>query len=215
MMADDSSRTNHLTERAAAGDEDALAQLFVQYRDRLARMVQMRMDRRLKGRVDPSDVLQEAYLELARRLPDYVRQPNVSFFLWLRMVTGQRLLQIHRRHLGTAMRDAGRELTLYSGALPEATSMSLAAHLLGRLTTASQAAVRVELQLQLQEVLNSMEPMDREVLALRHFEELTNNEVAETLGISKATASKRYVQALRRLRKVLSQIPGFVDDMQP
>ena len=215
MMADDSSRTNHLTERAAAGDEDALAQLFVQYRDRLARMVQMRMDRRLKGRVDPSDVLQEAYIELARRLPDYVRQPNVSLFLWLRMVTGQRLLQIHRRHLGAAMRDAGRELTLYSGALPEATSMSLAAHLLGRLTTASQAAVRVELQLQLQEVLNSMEPIDREVLALRHFEELTNNEVAETLRISKAAASKRYVQALRRLRKVLSKIPDFVDDMQP
>ena len=215
MMADDSSRTTDLTERAAAGDEDALAQLFVQYRDRLARMVQMRMDRRLKGRVDPSDVLQEAYIELARRLPDYVRQPKLSLFLWLRMVTGQRLLQIHRRHLGTAMRDAGRELTLYSGALPEATSMSLAAHLLGRLTTASQAAVRVELQLQLQEVLNSMEPIDREVLALRHFEELTNNEVAETLRISKAAASKRYVQALRRLRKVLSKIPDFVDDMQP
>jgi RNA polymerase sigma-70 factor (ECF subfamily) len=215
MMADDSSRTTHLAERAAAGDEDALAQLFVRYRDRLARMVQMRMDRRLQGRVDPSDVLQEAYIELARRLPDYVRQPKLSFFLWLRMVTGQRLRQIHRRHLGTAMRDAGRDLTLYSGALPEATSMSLAAHLLGRLTTASQAAVRVELQLQLQEVLNSMEPIDREVLALRHFEELTNNEVAETLGISKATASKRYVQALRRLRKVLSKIPGFVDDMKP
>jgi RNA polymerase sigma-70 factor (ECF subfamily) len=214
MMADDSSRTTHLTERAAAGDEEALAQLFVQYRDRLARMVQMRMDRRLKGRVDPSDVLQEAYIELARRLPDYVRRPNVSFFLWLRMVTGQRLLQIHRRHLGAAMRDAGRELTLYSGSLPEATSMSLAAHLLGRLTTPSQAAVRVELQLQLQEVLNSMEPIDREVLALRHFEELTNNEVAETLRISKAAASKRYVQALRRLRKVLSKIPDFVDDMQ-
>jgi RNA polymerase sigma-70 factor (ECF subfamily) len=213
-MADDAG-TTRLTQQAAAGDEQALAQLFVRYRDRLARMVQMRMDRRLQGRVDPSDVLQEAYIELARRLPDYVRQPHLSFFLWLRMVTGQRLLQIHRRHLGTAMRDAGRDLTLYSGALPQATSMSLAAHLLGRLTTASQAAVRVELQLQLQEVLNSMEPMDREVLALRHFEELTNNEVAETLGISKAAASKRYVQALRRLRKVLSKIPGFVDDMQP
>lgn len=214
-MADDSSETTHLTERAAAGDQDALAQLFVKYRHRLARMVRLRMDRRLQGRVAPSDVLQEAFIELSRRLPDYARQPKFSFFLWLRMVTGQRLLQIHRRHLGTAMRDAGRDLTLYSGGLPEASSMSLAAHLLGRRTTASQAVEQVELQLQLQEVLNSMEPMDREVLALRHFEDLTNNEVAQTLEISKAAASKRYVQALRRLRNVLTNIPGFVDDMQP
>lgn len=214
-MADDSKKRDHLTERASAGDQDALARLFVQNRGRLTRMVKMRMDRRLQGRVDPSDVLQEAFIELARRLPDYVRQPKLPFFLWMRLVTGQQLLQIHRRHLGTEMRDAGRDLTLYSGSLPEANSTSLAAHLLGRLTTASQAAVRVELQLQLQEVLNGMEPIDREVLALRHFEDLTNKEVAETLGISKAAASKRYVQALRRLRKVLSSIPGFMNDMQP
>lgn len=198
-----------------SGDTEALAQLFLRYHSRLARMVQMRMDRRLQGRVDPSDVLQEAYIELARRLPDYAQQQNLSFFLWVRLVTGQRLMQVHRRHLGAAMRDAGRDLTLYSGALPEASSMSLAAHLLGRLTTASHAAIRAELQLQLQEVLNGMEPIDREVLALRHFEDLTNNEVAQMLGISKAAASKRYVTALRRLREVLSSIPGFVSQSHP
>jgi RNA polymerase sigma-70 factor (ECF subfamily) len=214
-MANGSSETTRLTELAAAGDTDALAQLFLRYRSRLARMVQMRMDRRLQGRVDPSDVLQEAYIELARRLPDYAKRQNLPFFLWVRLVTGQRLMQVHRRHLGAAMRDAGRDLALYSSALPEASSMSLAAHLLGRLTTASQAAIRVELQLQLQEILNSMEPMDREVLALRHFEDLTNNEVAHTLGISKAAASKRYVTALRRLRTVLSSIPGFEGQSHP
>ena len=126
-MTEDSGQTTRLTQRAAAGDQQAMADLFERYRPRLARMVQLRMDRRLQGRVDPSDVLQEAYIELARRLPDYVQRPKLSFFLWLRMVTGQRLLQIHRRHLGTAMRDAGRDLTLYSGALPEATS-----HVAGR-----------------------------------------------------------------------------------
>jgi RNA polymerase sigma-70 factor (ECF subfamily) len=215
MMVDESSGTTRLTERAVSGDTDALAQLFLQYRSRLDRMVQMRMDRRLQGRVDPSDVLQEAYIELARRLPDYARQQSLSFFLWARMVTGQRLLQVHRRHLGAAMRNAGRDLTLYAGALPEASSMSLAAHLLGRLTTGSQAAIRVELQLQLQEVLNGMEPIDREVLALRHFEDLTNKEVAQMLGISKAAASKRYVTALRRLREVLSSIPGFMSQNLP
>jgi len=210
-MADDSGETTRLTEQAIAGNTEALAQLFERYRSRLARMIRLRMDRRLQGRVDSSDVLQEAYIELSRRLPDYAKQRTLSFYLWVRLITGQRLLQVHRRHLGTAMRDATRDLTLFSGALPEASSMSLAAHLLGRLTTASQAAVRVEAQIQLQEVLNNMDPMDREVLALRHFEDLTNNEVAQSLGISKAAASKRYVTALRRLREVLVKIPGFLD----
>jgi RNA polymerase sigma-70 factor (ECF subfamily) len=175
-------------------------------------MVRLRLDRRLQGRVDPSDVLQEAYLDLAQRLPDYARDQPVPPFLWLRLVTGQRLLQVHRHHLGTAMRDAGREVSLYRGALPQASSASLAAQLLGRLTTASQAAARAERQLQLQAVLNGMDPMDREILALRHFEELSNGEAAEVLGLSKSAASARYVRALGRLRDLLEHVPGFSEE---
>jgi RNA polymerase sigma-70 factor (ECF subfamily) len=109
------------------------------------------------------------------------------------------------------MRDAGREVSLYRGALPQASSASLAARLLGRLTTASQAAVRAERQVQLQAVLNSMDAMDREILALRHFEGLSNRECAEVLGLSKTAANNRYVRALGRLRDLLEHVPGFFD----
>lgn len=192
-------------------DSQAVAEVFAHFRDRLRRMVRLRLDRRLQGRVDPSDVLQEAYFDVADRAAEYANKPELPFFLWLRMITGQRLLAIHRRHLQTKMRDAAQEVSLYGGALPQANSMSLAAQLLGKLTSASAAAMRAELQIKLQEVLNAMDPIDREVLALRHFEELSNGEVATVLEISKAAASNRYIRALKRLKDDLSRIPGFFD----
>jgi RNA polymerase sigma-70 factor (ECF subfamily) len=210
-MSSDRGDGDALLRRLRAGDAGAAAELFQQYRGRLRRMVRLRLDRRLQGRVDPSDVLQEAYLDLARRVPEYVADPRLPFFLWLRLLTGQRLLMVHRRHLGAQMRDAGQEVSLYRGPLPQASSASLAAHLLGRLTTPSQAAVRAEMQLRLQEALNQMDPLDREVLALRHFEELSNGETAAVLGLQKAAASNRYVRALRRLKEVLSAMPGFFE----
>jgi RNA polymerase sigma-70 factor (ECF subfamily) len=132
-------------------------------------------------------------------------------YLWLRLVTGQRLAQVPRQHLGGALRDAGREVWLDRGALPQASSASLVARLLGWLTTASQAAVRSERQVQLQEGLNGMDPVDREILALRHFEGLPNGESAAVLGLSKTTANNRYTRALGRLRDLLEQVPGFFD----
>jgi RNA polymerase sigma-70 factor (ECF subfamily) len=210
-MSIDPDATEDLLRLAAGGDQAALAAIWSNNRKRLRQMIRLRLDRRLQGRVDPSDVLQEAYLDLAAQLPEYARERPMPPYLWLRLVTGQRLLQIHRRHLGTAMRDAGREVSLYRGALPQASSVSLAAQLLGRFTTASQAAVRAERQVQLQAVLNSMDAIDREVLALRHFEELTNAESAEVLGLSKTAANNRYIRALGRLRELLENIPGFLD----
>jgi len=205
-----------LLKQASAGDEQALAELFGQYRSRLRRMVRLRLDRRLQGRVAPSDVIQEAFLDVSQQLPSYLeKQDEMSFFLWLRLVTGQRMMRIHRQHLGAAMRDINREVSLYKGALPQATSVSLAAQLLGRYTAASQVAMRAEMQVKLQEVINSMEPMDREIIALRHFEELSNKEAAELLGLSKAAASNRYVRALARLQEVLESIPGFLDQNSP
>jgi RNA polymerase sigma-70 factor (ECF subfamily) len=180
-----------------------MGELFAQYRDRLRVMVRLRMDRRLQGRVDPSDVLQEAFFEASQRIGDYHQKQPMPFFLWLRFLTAQRLLNVHRRHLGAKMRAANEEVSIYRGAIPEATSVSLAAQLLGRLTSPDNAAMRAELQLQLQEALNRMDPIDREVLTLRHFEELNNNEVAQVLGISKTAASNRYVRALGRLREAL------------
>ena len=210
-MAGDGSEVADLLRRAAAGDGRAVNDLFARHRDRLRAMVRLRLNRRLQGRVDPSDVLQEAYLEVCKGFAQYARAPTLPFFLWLRHVTGQKLIAVHRRHLGARMRDADRELSLYRGALPQASSASLAAQLLGRLTSASRAALRAELQLRVQEALNGMDPLDREVLALRHFEMLTNSEVAEVLGIKKSAASNRYVRALERLKDVLSGLPGFAD----
>src|SRR3954469_8399848 len=143
-----------LLRRAAGGDPHAVQQLFSRYRDRLKRMVHLRLSRRLQGRVDDSDVVQEAYLEIARKLPEYARGPGLPLFLWLRHLTGLKLAEVHRRHLGTQLRDADREVSLHRGGLPQADSVSLAAQLLGKLTTPSQAAVKAEQRIYVQEALN-------------------------------------------------------------
>ena len=209
VMVSDSSDTNELLRRAGSGDEDALSELFARYRDRLKRMVRLRLNRRLQGRVDDSDVLQEAYLEVSKRLAAYLRDSEMPFFLWLRHITGEKLIDVHRRNLGAQMRDAGREVSLHRGAAPTATSESLAAQLLGRLTSPSQAAMKAEMRIKLQEALNSMDELDREVLTLRHFEQLSNNETAQVLGIDPSAASNRYVRALKRLKDILAVFPGF------
>ena len=174
-------------------------------------MVRLRLDPRLQGRIDPSDVIQEAYLEAAERLAEYVRDPKMPFFLWLRFLTGQKMLELRRHHLGTQARDASRELSIYQGAMPEASSACLAAQLLGKRTAPLEAAIRAEMKLRLQEALNSMEPMEREVLALRHFEQFSNAETAQLLGISESGASSRYLRALKRLKEILGSAPGFFE----
>jgi RNA polymerase sigma-70 factor (ECF subfamily) len=214
-MSSDSHPSNRsssdLEERVRAGDEAALAELFERSRPRLRRMVRLRMDRRLQGRIDPGDVLQEAWLDASRRLAEYARRPEMPPFVWLRFLAEQRLMALHRFHLGAEKRDASQEVSLHRGPSPAASSASLASKLLGRLTSVSQKAIRAELRVRLQETLNRLEPLDREVLALRHFEELTNNETAEVLGIAKAAASNRYVRALQRLKEALAQTPGFFE----
>jgi RNA polymerase sigma-70 factor (ECF subfamily) len=208
-MTGESDEVSGLIRQAVAGDEAALRELFSRHRDRLKRMVHLRLSRRLNGRVDDSDILQEASLEAARRLEEYLREPKLPFFLWLRHLTVLKLVEVHRRHLGTQLRDADREVTLHRGMLPLADSVSLAAQLLGTLTTPSQAVIKAETRLLVQEALNSMDPVDREVLALKHFEQLSMAEIADVLGLSKAGAGSRYLRAIKRLREMLSQIPGF------
>src|SRR5688572_29228436 len=122
--------TEELLRQAATGQSQAVDALFARYRDRLRAMVRLRLNRRLQGRVDPSDVLQDAFLEISKHFEEYVRAPMMPFFLWLRYITGQTLIAVHRHHLGVQMRDAGQEVSLYRGALPQASSISLANHLL-------------------------------------------------------------------------------------
>jgi len=171
-------------------------------RTRLRRFVELRMNRRLAGRVDPSDVIQEALLEASRTWTSDQREPSLPPFLWLRHITARKLTDLHRKHLGTQLRCAAREVPLWRG-LPGATSESLAAHLMDRLTAPSEAAMKAELQMRLRDALESLNPVDREVLALRHFEQLSNAEVACALELSESAASKRYVRALERLHDIL------------
>jgi RNA polymerase sigma-70 factor (ECF subfamily) len=171
--------------------------------DRLTRMVRLRMDSRLRGRIDARDVVQETFVEATARFEEYTLDAKLPFFLWLRFLTTQKLCELHRRHFGVKARDVSREVRLYSGPAPEASSAVLAAQLIGKLTTPSQAAVRAEKKLQLEEALNSMDEMDREVLALRHFEQLTNGETARVLGITESAASNRHVRAAKRLKGLL------------
>lgn len=208
QMTSEPSEETILVREAAAGDQQKLGVLLDRYRDRLRRMICLRLDRRLQGRVDASDIIQDAYLEASQRLPDYLNDPAVPFFVWLRFLTAQQVALAHRHHLGIQARDAGREVSLYRGALPEATSAALAAQLVGGLTSPSSAAGRAEMKIRLQEALNSMDPKDREVLALRHFEELSNTETAQVLGIKPTAACNRYVRALEHLKQILSKMPG-------
>ena len=200
-----------LLPRLDGGDERALAELFARHRERLRRMIRLRLDRRLQGRIDSSDILQDTYLEVARRAPEYLARPTMSPFLWLRFLTGQTLQALHRHHLKVHMRDAAQEVSLRQRATPQANSASLAEMLLGRLTSPTRAARRAEMQLRLQEIINGMDPVDREILALRHFEELSNGEVAQVLGLSKTAASNRYIRALERLKELLRGMPGYLD----
>ncbi|MHB1556564.1 MAG: sigma-70 family RNA polymerase sigma factor [Isosphaeraceae bacterium] len=207
-MASEPADSAVLIDRVRSGDRAALVELFDRHRGRLRRMVEARLDARLQSRLDASDVVQDAYVDVAARLDEYLRDTKLPPFLWLRLIVGERLMRLHRHHLGAQMRDAGREISLYRGALPAASSAALAARLLGRHTSPTQAAVRAERILRVQEALNSLEPIDREVLSLRHFEELTSAEAARVLGIEESAAAKRYFRALRRLKDVLAAMPG-------
>ena len=212
-MVENSDRTEDLLRRAAQGDTAGWGQLLAAHRERLRRMVGLRLDRHLQGRIDPSDVIQETYLEAWTRLPEYLGNPAVPFFIWLRFLTGQKLVTLHRHHLGRRMRDAGREISLHQGAMPEASSAALAAQLLGRDTRPSEAAIRLELKIRLQEALNSMDAVDREVLSLRHFEQLSRAETAQVLGMRESAVSKRYVRALEKLRDILGAASGILGEV--
>lgn len=188
-----------------SGDENKIAEVFSQYEEKLQRMVRFRLDRRLYGRVDTADVMQDVWMEASRRIEDYTSNPAVPFFIWARQIAWQIVIDLHRRHLGAQKRNVSQEVSLAKSGV--GTSISIAAQLVGDLTSPSQAAIREERLVQLRAALESMDEIDREVLALRHFEELSNNEVAEVLGLQKTAASNRYVRALKRLKSILEDVP--------
>jgi RNA polymerase sigma-70 factor (ECF subfamily) len=194
--------------RLREGDRDVLGELFALHRERLWRMIRFRMDRRMAARIDPDDVLQEAFLAGRTRIESFLAEPQGSFFVWLRMIAMQSLIDQHRHHLGAEMRNAGRDVRLDRPVEGAATSLCLAAQLAGTITSPSQAVAGLELMQQLEQAIRSMAPLDQEIIAMRHFEDLTNLESAEALGISPTAASNRYVRAIARLKEILSAFSG-------
>lgn len=211
---DEPLQSEPLLVRAAAGDKAAWGALLVVHERRLTRMVAFRMDPRVRGRIDAGDVVQEAFVEASKHREDYFRARAVPLFLWLRGVVSNKLLEIHRHHLGTYMRDAKRDRPLDCPVGSDDTSAALCAHLTAGLTRASVAAVGGEVKARLAEALDGMNPTDREVLAMRHFEQLTNAEAAQVIGIEERAAAKRYLRALERLKQILSQMPGGLSEVR-
>lgn len=191
--------------RDAPGDPQAvLGARFEKHRERLQRMIELRMDPILRQRIGASDVLQEAFVEISGRLGDYLLDPRMPFFLWIRFITAQKLLGLYRFHAGAKKRDIRRQIANAPAEFPEATTDALIDRLSATGVTPSGVAVEGELRAQLQEALGSMNELDREVLVLRHFEALSNIETARELGIGIDAASKRYIRALDRLRGKLT-----------
>lgn len=192
-----------LIQQAQAGDEQALAQLFDCYRGKLSRMIQLRMDPRLNSRIDVDDVLQDTFVELTRKIREYSRVDKLPFFLWLRMTAGETLIRLYRKHVGADMRSAKREIGIFDR-VPNASTFFLASKLAGRFTSVDRNMIREEVLQKLQNALNQLDEEDRELLAMRHYEELTSDEIALISGenLTASGVRKRLTRALRKLRNV-------------
>lgn len=183
---------------------EALAKYFSMVQERLRRVVNFRLDYRLSGRVSESDVIQETFVRAAQRIDSFVQKDDMPFFVWLRLEVSQKLHEVHRHHFGAEKRDIRKEIKLAENAADSGrTSMQLAAHIVAQLTSPSRLIERAEQIVMLEKTLNEMNELDREIIALRNFEELSNVETAKILDIEPAAASKRYLRALKRLRQIM------------
>ena len=198
--------SDRLIAEMRSGSEDALAEVFSHYRERLRRIIRFRLDYRIAARISDSDVLQETFIAAVKRIDHFSTRDQMSPFLWLRLLIGQQLIDLHRQHLQAGMRDARKEVSIQQHAPSPHTSMAIAAQLVGRATAVSELISRAEQIERLESTLNEMDPIDREVIALRHFEELSNNETANVLAIEPAAASKRYVRAMKRLAELMATL---------
>jgi RNA polymerase sigma-70 factor (ECF subfamily) len=206
MTGLDEGEGEELVERAAGGDESARQRLLAKHRERLKRMVAAHLDRRLSGRVDPSDIVQEALFEAFREFSDYLRRRPLPVYPWLRQLAWERLLKWHRAHIKVQKRSVGREERCELN-LPEESAVQLAQCLVAAGTSPSQRMMREELRERVRAALAAAPPRDREILVMRHLEEMSAVEIAATLGITERAAKARHTRALERLR-------GLLDDDQ-
>ncbi len=195
--------TEELLQRAEQGDSSAKQLLLTRHRDRLRRMIAVRMDPRLAARIDPSDVVQEAAAEAARRFSDYLRRRDCAFYPWLRKIAWERLVQLHRQHIHAQKRSVKRELR-WNMNLPDESVMQLADRLQASGTSPSRQMMRDEIRQRVRAALEQLTPQDREVVVLRHLEQLALKDVAAVLSISESAVQSRYRRAIERLHDLLN-----------
>ncbi|MCE9548610.1 MAG: sigma-70 family RNA polymerase sigma factor [Planctomycetia bacterium] len=196
-------KTEQMLADARGGGADAVNRLLERHREAVRRVIELRMDRQLRRRVDASDIVQEVLVEAHRRLADYLKNPVMPFHLWLRQMAQDRLIDAHRRHRVAARRSLDREQPLVSPAALDHSTLDLAAELCDRERTPASAAMRNELQERFLAALEELDQQDREVVLMRHFEKLSNSEVAAALDLTPPAASMRYLRAVRKLRTIL------------
>ena len=201
-MWPESSRTQELIQQAQRGDAGAVDELLARHREPIRRMIGLRLDRAVAPRVDASDVVQDVLLEASKRLAEYLRDPSMPFHLWLRCLAQDRVIDAHRRHRKAQRRSVDKEKRLHKE-WADRSSMELAGQLIDRELTPATAALRHELEGRFQEVLEELADDDREIILMRHFEQLSNQEVAQSLGLTEAAAGMWHLRALRRLKTLL------------
>jgi RNA polymerase sigma-70 factor (ECF subfamily) len=202
-MWPETDKTQELLANAKQGSEEAVGKLMSRHRAALRRLVQMRLDKKIQRRVDVSDIVQDVLMEANRRLSTYLKEPKMPFHLWLRHMARDRIIDAHRRHRISAKRSVDREKPLVSTSNIDRSTMELAAQLCDPNITPAAAATMRELARRFEAAINELEERDREVLMMRHFEHLSNQEVALALQLTEPAASMRYLRALRRLRNLL------------
>ncbi|EAQ80929.1 sigma-70 family RNA polymerase sigma factor [Blastopirellula marina] len=198
-------KTEQLILDAKGGDSAARDKLLERHRDSLRRMVEMRLDRKIRRRVDASDVVQDVLVEANRRLADYMDNPKMPFHLWLRHLAHDRIIDAHRRHRASQKRSVDLEQNIAAPLNVDQSSINIIAQICDRELTPAAAATMHELQARFEQAIAQLEDVDREVVVMRHFEQLSNQEVAAALELSAAAASMRYLRALRRLRVLLGE----------
>src|SRR5689334_13440203 len=198
--------TQDLLDQARAGQPTAVERLLTAHREPLRRMIGLRLDPALAARLDASDIVQDVLLEAHRRLADYLTNPTMPFRLWLRHIAKDHVIDAHRRHRQAQRRSLDREQPIVPAVLADHSSMELAGQLLDQERTPASEAIQRELQRKLDAAITELDEDDREIILLRHREQLSNQQVAEGLGLSEAAASMRYLRAIRRLKAAL--LPG-------
>jgi RNA polymerase sigma-70 factor (ECF subfamily) len=209
----DGEATAELLVNVREGEPRAVDALLDRHRDSLRRMIALRLDQRIMQRLDVSDVVQDVLIEANRRLIDYVNHPTIPFHLWIRQIAKDRIIDAHRRHRMSAKRSIDREQPVAFSPAPDQSTIDLANQFRDGALTPAAAATQRELAQHIESAIQHLRDNDREIILMRHYEQLNNQEIAQALGLSEPAASMRYLRAIKRLREVIEGLPDLYKEL--